>query len=94
MQLIWSAPARRDLLDIAFYYGRVDSDLPFTLLERIYDAPQILTRFPKIGSPTSNSKVRKWTVKHTPFILFYVISGDRIEIRHVRHTSSNWQNQI
>jgi plasmid stabilization system protein ParE len=94
MQLIWSAPARHDLLDIAFHYGQIDSDLPFTLLERIYDAPIILTRFPNIGSPTSDSRVRKWVVKRTPFILFYVINGNRIEIRHVRHASSNWQNEI
>jgi toxin ParE1/3/4 len=93
MQLIWSAPARRDLLDIAFYYDQIDPELPFKLLERIYDAPLILTQFPKIGSPTLDPHIRKWRVKQTPFILFYLIGGKRIEIRSVRHAASNWQNE-
>jgi plasmid stabilization system protein ParE len=93
MRLIWPAPARRDLLDIAFHYGQFDSELPFTLLGRIYDAPIILMRFPNIGTPMSDSRVRKCVVKRTPFILFHVINGNWIEIRHVRHASSNWQNE-
>lgn len=93
MQLIWSAPARRDLLDIAFYYDQIDPELPFKLLERIYDAPLVLTKFPKIGSPTLDPHIGKWRAKQTPFILFYFIRGNRIEIRSVRHAASHWRGE-
>ena len=94
MYLIWSGSARRALLRIAFHYGQFDQGLPFEILAGIYDAPQILIDFPKIGSPTKRVGVRKWAVKNTPFILFYALRKDRIEVRHVVHSSSDWQNTL
>jgi len=37
-----------------------------------------------------NLDVRKWNVRHTPFLLLYVVRGSDIEIRRVRHGAADW----
>lgn len=89
--LVWSLPARRDLLDIVAYYSRVSPLLADELVDRIESAPLILCEYPDLGTPIVARDVRKWLVPKTPFILFYVADRKRVAIRRVRHGASDWQ---
>lgn len=91
--LVWSNPARRDLFDIAAYYGRIAPGLALDLLDRVESAPLVLCDFPDIGAPTVQPGVRKWRVPKTPFILFYHASTERVAIRRVRHGATDWERQ-
>ena len=88
--LIWSLPARRDLLDIVAYYSRVSPQLADELVDRIESAPLVLCDYPDLGTPTVGRDVRKWLVPKTPFILFYHADRNRVAIRRVRHGASDW----
>jgi plasmid stabilization system protein ParE len=85
--LVWSNPAKRDLFRIAFDEWLID---PLELIERIEAAPLVLLTSPEIGSPTRKRGIRKWIVRKTPFILFYIVKKDRVEFRRVVHSASNW----
>ncbi len=91
--LIWSFPARRDLVDILAYYGRVSPQLADELVDRIESAPLILCDYPDLGTPTVGRDVGKWLVPKTPFILFYHADRTRVAIRRVRHGASDWGGQ-
>jgi predicted transcriptional regulator len=91
-QLIWSGPARRDLLAIVEYYSVIDPDLPNQLLDRVRNAPLMLLDHPEIGAPTVLRSVRKWPVAGTPFLLFYSAGRERVEIKRVRHAATNWRD--
>ncbi|MDB5708042.1 MAG: hypothetical protein JWL96_112 [Sphingomonas bacterium] len=91
--LIWSLPARRDLLDIVAYYSRVSPQLADELVDRIESAPLILCDYPDLGTPTVGRDVRKWLVPKTLFILFYHADRKRVAIRRVRHGASDWAGQ-
>ena len=90
-RLIWSGPARRDLFAIAAEYGAIDPDLELAMLDRIERAPLALLDYPAMGSPTLEPDLRKWPIRHTPFLLLYSATPKEIEIRRVVHASSNWR---
>ena len=89
-RLIWAGPARRDLFAIAAEAAEQDADLPHILLERVETAPLALLDYPAMGSPLGTTKLRKWPVRKTPFILIYAQRDDRVEIRRVLHAASDW----
>ena len=88
--LIWSRSARDDLFAIAEHYREIDPDLPSILLVRITTAPLVLMDQPRLGAPTHVPEVRKWLVRGTPFLLLYAVRPDRVEIRRVVHSSTDW----
>jgi toxin ParE1/3/4 len=89
-RLIWAGPARRDLFRIAAEAGEQDPDLPLILLERVEKAPLTLLDYPGMGTPLGTTRLRKWPVRKTPFILIYAERNDRVEIRRVLHAASDW----
>jgi plasmid stabilization system protein ParE len=93
-QLIWSGPARHDLYQIASDYRQIDPALPDSLLERIEEAPLRLLDFPALGSLVGRKGIRKWPVRKTPFVLFYTIRRDVVEIRRVVAVASDWSDWL
>ena len=89
-RLIWAGPARRDLFRIAADAGELDRDLPLILLERVEKAPLTLLDYPGMGTPLGSTRLRKWPVRKTPFILIYAERGDTVEVRRVLHAASDW----
>lgn len=92
MQLQWAQRARRDLLDIADYYDSISPGLGDAMLARIETAPLLLIEHPFAGAPLPDTPLRKWWVRGTPFILFYRVKRDRLEVSRVVHSSTNWRD--
>lgn len=92
MRLIWSRHARNDLFDIAVHYDGITAGLGDEILGRIDDATHLLPTFPRMGSPTHQPGVRKLLIAKTPFLLFYAVSRERVEVRRVVHAQSDWQH--
>ncbi|GAA0297884.1 hypothetical protein GCM10009087_04640 [Sphingomonas oligophenolica] len=90
MRILWSRPARDDVFAIADYYDAIDPDLAEAIVDRIDGAASALLANPHIGRPFVNLDIRKWNVRHTPFLLLYVVRGNDIEIRRVRHGAADW----
>ena len=91
MQLRWAPRARRDLFDIADHYAGEDPDPADEMLRRIKTAPLLLINHPLAGPPVEDSLLRKWSVRHTPYILFYRVGRNAVEIVRVVHSATNWR---
>ena len=91
MRIIWARPARDDLIEIADYYREIAPDFVDAVADRVEVATIPLLGHPLIGSEIGDTKVRKWTVRGTPFVLLYVVRGREIEIRRVHHAAANWR---
>lgn len=90
-RVIWSFPARDDIFDILDYYDAIDPALADDIAARIDHGPTSLLSNPSIGSPVDGG-YRKWRVRGTPFLLFYVVRQAEIEIRRVRHYREHWRD--
>jgi toxin ParE1/3/4 len=53
-----------------------------------------LALFPQIGRPSRRQKTREFAVPATPFILFYRVVGDKVEILALFHGAQNWKTRI
>ena len=84
-RLLWSQPARRDLFGILDYYEGIDVDLAMRLTQAVEEEPLRLLDLPRLGSPVGRGGIRKWRVRRTPFLLYYSVRGDVVEIRRVFH---------
>jgi len=93
MRVLWSRPARDDVFAIADYYDAIDPDLAEAMVDRIDGAASVLMANPNIGRPIANLDVRKSSVRRTPFLLLYVVRGNDIEIRRVRHGAADWLSE-
>lgn len=94
MEIEWSAQAEIDLENIADYYVQYHPTLPDRLIERAYQALQILLEQPRLGVQVDESGLRKWPVRKTPFLLFYLVMGHRIIITRIIHASSDWISNL
>jgi plasmid stabilization system protein ParE len=88
--LLWGRSARQDLDRIADFYRDIDPDLPMRLMERIERAPLVLLDHPHLGERVY-ANVRRWRARGTPFLLFYALVGDDVQIRRVRHEAEDWR---
>lgn len=87
-RLRWSRLARAQLFEIADHYRNIDPELAIDMLERIEAGSEPLLDFPYMGSLTIDG-TRKWHARKTPFILFYDVHNDTIEVVGVRHVRSD-----
>jgi plasmid stabilization system protein ParE len=58
-----------------------------TLLEATHDGA-------KLGSPGRVPGTRELVIPKTPYIVHYCVSGTRIEIARVYHTSHRWPDRL
>lgn len=92
--LRWAEQTRLDLYEIADHHeagGFGDGD---DLLEQIYEALLVLCDFPFLGEPAGHADVRKWRLKGTPFLIFYRVLENAVEVVRVVHAASDWANEV
>lgn len=90
MRIIWSRPSRNDIFAIVDYYDRNEPAIAEAILDRIEGSVEPILCYPAIGTRVTGS-IRKWPVKGTPFLLFYAVRGNELEVRRVRHVRSRWR---
>lgn len=93
-RIIWSRSARNDLADIDDWFERLgDPELALKATLAIRGRGPLLGQFPAIGSPL-DSGVRKLVVPGWPYLILYQILPDTILILRVRHSHSDWANEL
>ena len=63
-------------------------------LHILYCVEQLLAENPKLGSPGRVPGTRELVIPKTPYIVPYRVSGTRIEIARVYHTSHRWPDRL
>lgn len=61
------------------------------LIDRFYDAEEVLGRNPEIGEarPEIAPDFRKWTV--APYVMFYRVTADAVEVVRVLHGARDFE---
>ena len=87
LELVWAPTARRDLVDIWFYFAGVGSpEVAERLLRDIDNTVSRLLRHPMAGRPREDIAPSLRSVLVQPYAILYRLSESAIEIVRVLHT--------
>ena len=89
MKVDWSQAARRDIRRITAFYRAIDPQLSVDMRLKIEAAPTSLLDHPGIAPPIVGS-TRKWRIKNTPLLLFFVLDARTMIIKGVAHEREDW----
>jgi toxin ParE1/3/4 len=95
MKVVWTRKASRHLRAAYEYWAQERSeDAAGEMLDRIFNAVEILARFPEAGRPGRIAGTRELVVSRTPFIAAYRIRRSKIEILSLLHGARKWPRQF
>ena len=90
MLLKWTKAGHKDLRLIRKYYREEVPDgdeIGREMVRRIIRATHPLKRHPFTGRPGKFPGTQELLVKDTPYIVYYEVIGDRVDLLRVIHTS-------
>jgi toxin ParE1/3/4 len=88
MQVRWTQPAVADLTGIFEYLSEhQSSDLAERVIRTLFEAAESLGAMPKKGRPGREPDTRELVIQRYPYIVFYTLKEDALEILRVLHTS-------
>lgn len=87
-KLRWTALAQADFKSIFGYLeGEVGDRIASAQCSHILEALDQLQMFPDSGVSAESLSCRKLLAQHTPYIIYYRLRNDTIEILTIRHAS-------
>jgi len=90
MKTRWMPLPEQDL-ESAYEYVRQDnSKAASRLLARVFEAVEMLGRYPSAGHPGRVPATRELSIAHTPYIVVYRHIRDEIHILAVIHGARRW----
>jgi toxin ParE1/3/4 len=93
VRVIWSGPAVADLDSIDDWLSQhASSEIATRTFTKIRARADFLADFPHSGRPFENQRIL--SVYSTPFLIFYQIVQDEIQIVRIRHEREDWQVEI
>jgi toxin ParE1/3/4 len=94
MKIRWTASAADDLKSAHEYIDEESSSAADALIDQIFAGIEMLQRFPRAGRQGRIENTRELVVSGTPFIIFYRISHDHIEILGIIHAARRWPSSL
>lgn len=94
MKIRWTPLAADDLKSVHEYVGEHSPGAADVLIDRILASVEVLGRYPEIGRPGRIEETRELVINGTPFIVFYRIRRDQIELLGVLHAARKWPMAI
>jgi toxin ParE1/3/4 len=87
----WEDEALADFVQAVLYASRQYEAYGSLISERIIKAITLLTKI-NVGRKGRISGTFEKSVYKTPYVISYLVDGDRIVILHIIHTSKEWKN--
>jgi toxin ParE1/3/4 len=87
----WTRRAQADLIRIDDFNTRNDPDFADAIGRAAIAAGDFLSDHPHVG-PVLRGGERKWSVKHTDYVLVYRLIDGGVEILRVHHGREDWLN--
>lgn len=83
MRVVWSTTARQDLVHIRAYIARFHPEAARKVGSHIVEAVDSISRHPELGTRTRLVGVRRLVVPGGPYVIYYKLAANRIEILEV-----------
>jgi toxin ParE1/3/4 len=94
VKIRWTTIAANDL-KAAYEYVREESVIPADkLIARILSGIEMLERYPQLGREGRLEGTRELPITGTPFIVFYRIRRNQVEILGVLHAARKWPDSV
>ena len=87
MTVTWGKKAYEDLNGIAKYLADLSPRAAEKTVTRIQRAVLMLSEFPNMGAKIDETRLHRLVVSDTPFVIFYRVFPDQVNIRGIFHTS-------
>lgn len=87
MKIVWTAPARKDLLETFEYIAEENTNASRALLAEIKERVTVLQNNPQLGRKGRVEGTRELVLSGTSYILPYRIKNGDVQILAVFHTS-------
>lgn len=85
MLIRWSESAQKDIASILAYFLKInEKDVGQQLVNRLFSAVKLLSRFPNSGRPGQVQKTRELVIPDQSYLLVYRVTG-HVEIVRVLH---------
>ena len=90
MKTRWMPLAEQDLEAAYDYIRQQNPPAAARVVERVFEAVEMLSRYPSAGHPGPVPTTRELTVTRTPLIVVYHLTRDEIQILAVIHGARRW----
>jgi toxin ParE1/3/4 len=87
MRIIWDAKAYDDLDGLIDYIAELSPRAAEKTISQIQKVASLLATFPNLGEKVDESGLHSLVVSNTPYIIFYRVFPDYVNIRGVFHGS-------
>jgi len=87
MTVIWAKKAYDDLDGIVNFLADLSPEAAEKTIDRIQKAVLMLSEFPNMGTRVDETGLHRLVVSDTPYVIFYRVHPDQVNIRGVFHTS-------
>ena len=94
MRLEWSDAALDNLDQAVEYIAQDKPAAAAKVAQKIWDATQRLGEQPGIGRPGRVEGTRELVITGLPYIVPYVVKGDRVIVLRVMHAAMKWPEQL
>lgn len=85
MKLRYARRARTDIDGIYENISQHDRRAAGAVVRRIRAVSQLLVKYPGLGRPTDMAGVRVFPIVPFPYLIYYRVAADALEVIHVRH---------
>ena len=87
MKVVFSARFTRDLEAIQDYIAHHNAPAAYRLAQRIRQRVQHLGTHPHMGRPGGIAGTRELVVPGTPYIIYYRVTGQAVQVLRVYHAA-------
>lgn len=94
MKMRWTAIAADDLKSSHEYLSDHAPGHADATVERILSSIDVLEQYPNLGRPGRLEGTRELVITGTPFIVFYRLKKNRVEILSVLHAARKWPDAL
>jgi plasmid stabilization system protein ParE len=90
MKIRWMPLAEQDLAAAYEYFGQDNPRAASRLVTRVFQAVEMLSRFPSAGHPGRVDTTRELSIARSPYIVVYRPTHNEIQILAVIHGARRW----
>ena len=86
--------AEQDLEAVYEYIRQDNPEAASRTVGRVFDAVEMLSRYPSAGRPGRVPSTRELALARTPFIIVYRPIGNEIQILAIMHGARRWRTSF